>query len=65
MLIRETKAILLNKIDLIEYTNFNKASCHVDLNNVNGKVPFMEISCIRNIGMDKWYNWISKQISSK
>jgi len=65
MLFREAKAILLNKIDLIEYTNFNKASFHVDLNNVNGKVPLMEISCTRNIGMDQWYSWISNEISSK
>jgi hydrogenase nickel incorporation protein HypB len=65
MLFREAKAILLNKIDLIEYTNFNKASFRVDLNNVNGKVPLMEISCTRNIGMDQWFTWISKEISSK
>lgn len=65
MLFREAKVILLNKIDLIEYTNFNKASFRVDLNNVNGKVPFMEISCTRNIGMDQWYNWISNEISIK
>ena len=65
MLFREAKIILLNKIDLLEYTNFNKKSFHVDLNNVNGKVPLMEISCTRNIGMDKWYNWMSNKIASK
>ncbi len=65
MLFREAKVILLNKIDLIEYTNFNKAGFRVDLNNVNGKVPLFEISCTKNIGMDQWYNWISNEISSK
>lgn len=65
MLFREAKAILLNKIDLVEYTNFNKARFSIDLNNVNGKVPLMEISCTGNIGMDDWFNWISKKISSK
>ena len=65
MLFREAKVILLNKIDLIEYTNFNRSSFKVDLNNVNGKVPLMEISCTRNIGMDQWYNWISDQIVLK
>ena len=60
MLFREAKVILLNKIDLFEYTNFNK-----DLNNVNGKVPLFEISCTKNIGMEKWFDWIVTQIISK
>ena len=65
MLFREAKIILLNKIDLIEYTNFNKSCFKVDLNNVNGKVPLMEVSCTRDIGMNQWYTWISNQITSK
>ncbi len=65
MLFREAKVILLNKIDLIEYTNFNKPSFNKDLNNINGKVPLFEISCTKNTGMEKWFDWISKQISSK
>ncbi|MCK5171056.1 MAG: hydrogenase nickel incorporation protein HypB, partial [Bacteroidales bacterium] len=65
MLFREAQVILLNKVDLIEYTNFNKISFNTDLNNVNGKVPFFEISCTGNIGMDQWYDWISSKISSK
>ena len=65
MLFREAQVILLNKVDLIEYTNFNKISFNTDLNNVNGKVPFFEISCTGNIGMDQWYDWISSKISSR
>lgn len=65
MLFREAKAVLLNKIDLIEYTNFNKTTFKVDLNNVNGKVPLIEVSCTRNLGMDQWYTWISNQIINK
>lgn len=65
MLFREAKAILLNKIDLIQYTNFNKSSFHTDLNNVNGKVPLFEVSCTQNLGMEKWYTWITNQIVSK
>ena len=65
MLFREAKAILLNKMDLIEYTNFNKSSFRIDLNNVNGKVPLFEISCTRNINMQQWYDWISNEIKSK
>ena len=62
MLFREAKVILLNKVDLLEHTNFNKTTFYNDLNNVNGKVPLFEISCTKNIGMDQWYAWISNQI---
>lgn len=65
MLFREAKAILLNKIDLIQYTNFNKSSFHADLNNVNGKVPLFEVSCTQNLGMENWYTWLTNQIVSK
>ena len=65
MLFREAKVILLNKIDLLEHTNFSKSSFLKDLNKVNGKVPYFEISCTGNINMEKWYDWISNQIISK
>ncbi len=65
MLFREARAILLNKLDLIEYTNFNKKVFYNDLNNVNGKIPLFEVSFTKNEGVDQWYNWISSQISSK
>jgi len=65
MLFREAKVILLNKIDLLEHTNFNKSSFLKDLNKVNGKVPYFEVSCTANINMEQWYDWISNQIISK
>jgi len=65
MLFREAKAIILNKTDLIQYTNFSMKTFMNDLNNVNGKVPLFEVSCTQNSNMDQWYNWISKQITSK
>lgn len=65
MLFREAEVILLNKIDLIEYTNFNKTSFNIDLNNINGRVPLIEISCTRNVGMEQWYHWISNKITTK
>ena len=65
MLFREAKAIVLNKTDLVQYTNFSMKNFMHDLNNVNGKVPLFEVSCTQNINMEQWYNWISNQITSK
>jgi hydrogenase nickel incorporation protein HypB len=64
MLFREAKAVLLNKIDLIPYTNFNFGNFKIDLDKINSQIPLFEISCTRGDGMKKWYEWISEQIKS-
>jgi hydrogenase nickel incorporation protein HypB len=63
MLFRESAIVLLNKIDLIPYTNFILENFKDDLRNVNPKVPLSEISCTRGDGLYEWYNWIEKQIA--
>jgi len=63
MLFREARAVLLNKIDLIPYTNFNSGSFKSDLKKVNAQVPLFEISCTKGDGLKEWYEWIEEQIS--
>ncbi|MGB8489903.1 MAG: hydrogenase nickel incorporation protein HypB [Bacteroidales bacterium] len=62
MLFREAKAVLLNKIDLIPYTNFNFESFSADLRSINSAVPLFEISATRGDGLENWFEWISEQI---
>jgi hydrogenase nickel incorporation protein HypB len=63
MLFREAKIVLLNKIDLIPYTNFNINSFRSDLKKINSQIPLFEISCTRRDGLTVWYDWIKDQIS--
>jgi hydrogenase nickel incorporation protein HypB len=65
MLFREAKAVLLNKIDLIPYTNFNYESFSSDLKKLNGQIPVFEISCTRGDGLREWYKWIEEHINLK
>ena len=62
MLFREAVAVLLNKIDLIPYTNFSLDSFRADLNKINAQIPLFEISCTRGDGLREWYEWIADQI---
>jgi hydrogenase nickel incorporation protein HypB len=64
MLFREARAVLLNKIDLINYTNFNHESFKTDLRNINADVPLFEISCMKGDGLKEWFDWISGQIKT-
>jgi len=62
LLFREAGAVLLNKIDLIPYTNFNLENFRTDLRNINAGVPLLEISCTKGDGMKEWFKWIEDQI---
>lgn len=62
MLFRDARVVLLNKTDLIPYTNFNLASFRSDLAGLNATVPLFEVSCYQDTGLDNWYNWLSAQL---
>ena len=62
MLFREARAVLLNKVDLIPYTNFNFDNFAADLKMLNSRVNLFELSCTRGDGLENWYKWISEQV---
>jgi hydrogenase nickel incorporation protein HypB len=64
MLFREAWAVLLNKMDLLPYTNFNIDFFRSDLQKINSQVPLLEISCIKGDGLNAWFNWLEAQIMS-
>jgi hydrogenase nickel incorporation protein HypB len=63
MLFREARAVLLNKTDLIPYTNFNLENFRTDLNRINAQIPLFELSCTRGDGLEEWYRWINKELN--
>jgi len=63
LLFRESELMLLNKIDLIPYTNFNKESFYKDLKKINKDLPVIETSCTKNEGLIAWFNWIEQKIN--
>jgi hydrogenase nickel incorporation protein HypB len=63
MLFREAKALILNKTDLIPYTNFSFASFKRDLDKLNPKIPLFKVSCTKNEGLGGWFTWISGKIA--
>lgn len=61
LLFREAKAVVLNKVDLIPYTNFNYNSFMYDLSRIKPGITFFKVSCTKNTGLDEWFEWISDQ----
>jgi len=64
MLFREARAVILNKIDLIPYTNFNLTDFKSDLKMINARVSLFEVSCTRGDGLEMWFDWIGEKIKS-
>lgn len=62
MLFRDAKAVILNKMDLLEYTNFSYQNFVKDLREVNPNVPLIETSCSKNSGLEEWYKWLREKI---
>jgi hydrogenase nickel incorporation protein HypB len=65
MLFREAKAVLLNKMDLIPYTNFNIGFFRSDLKRINAQIPLFELSCTKGDGLLEWYTWIENRIITR
>jgi len=61
MLFRDARAVILNKIDLLEHTNFNYDAFIKDLRQVNPTVPLFETSCTRGEGLQDWYRWLEQE----
>jgi len=63
MLFSEAKAVLLNKTDLIPYTNFNLNNFKKDLKKINAQIPLFEISCTSGDGLKEWFGWLSEKLN--
>ena len=58
MLFRDAEAVILNKTDLMPYTNFNYEKFSEDLRNINPHVPLFEVSCVTKQGLTDWFDWL-------
>jgi hydrogenase nickel incorporation protein HypB len=56
-------ALLINKIDLIPFTDFNMRLMHERVKKLNPDIHIFEISCKTGEGLDRWFDWLKKTIS--
>ena len=51
--------MLLNKIDLLPYLNFDVEACIANARRVNPKIRVLQVSATTGEGMDTWYSWLA------
>ncbi len=62
MLFRQAKLVILNKIDLLDYVNFDKDQFYLNLKRINSEIPVVETSCITGQGLEGWFDWLTHNI---
>jgi hydrogenase nickel incorporation protein HypB len=62
---RRSGALIINKIDLLEYTDFDMDQVKKNALAINPKFKIFEISCRTQAGMDSWYGWLSESVTYK
>ncbi|WP_352411889.1 hydrogenase nickel incorporation protein HypB [Mixta sp. BE291] len=53
--------MILNKIDLLPYLDFDVAACIANARQVNPQIEVIQLSATRGDGMDCWLNWLEQQ----
>lgn len=65
---RAAKLMLINKMDLLPYVNFNIEQCIANAQRVNPNIQTYCVSATSGAGMEDWYRWVEdalQQFASK
>lgn len=65
LIFRQADAILINKIDLIPYTDFNLSQFKQDAAQINPDAQMFEVSARTGEGMEKWAEWLVARVEEK
>ena len=58
---RASEVMILNKIDLLPYVQFDVERCLDFARKVNPKIQVLQLSATRGDGLDDWYGWLRQQ----
>lgn len=64
LMFRESKVLLINKIDLIPYLDLNLERFREEALKVNPDLTIFEVSCKTGEGLDAWYAWLKGQVKA-
>ncbi|WP_026197712.1 hydrogenase nickel incorporation protein HypB [Sciscionella marina] len=61
---RGADLVVLNKVDLVTYVDFDEDRFHADLRTINPSAPVQRVSATRGTGMRDWFAWLTEQAHS-
>ena len=63
LMFQESRALLINKIDLLPYVNCDVGKIRERALQLNANLEIFEISCRTGVGLDGWADWLRQQVS--
>lgn len=64
LMFRVCDALVVNKIDYLELSDFDMNAMKERVLNLNPKIKIFEVSCRTGQGIEKWADWLKDEISS-
>lgn len=61
----ESRVMILNKIDLLPYVNFNVDRASAFARSINKNIEIFPLSATTGQGMDAWYAWLRQERAKK
>jgi hydrogenase nickel incorporation protein HypB len=65
LMFRESALLLINKIDLLKYTNFNLEDAKANARKVHPDLEIIDISCTTGEGVSEWISWLGQRYQKK
>ncbi|MCT8976685.1 hydrogenase nickel incorporation protein HypB [Clostridium sp. CX1] len=65
LMFEKSEAVILNKTDLIEFTNFSKEEFYKDIKALNVNAKIFETSCVKEQGIEELCGWLKEKIEAK
>ena len=65
LMFRLAKALIINKTDLLPYTNCRTEKIVTDVTSLNPELTIFETSCTQNTGLDRWKGWLEEEVHKK
>jgi hydrogenase nickel incorporation protein HypB len=64
LMFRESRAMLLNKMDLLPHTNFDVDAAIADARALNPAIEVIKLSALTGEGLDAWFDWLESRIQA-
>lgn len=58
-------AVVLNKVDLLPYTGFDREAFWQGVRRVNPGAARFEVSCRTEAGLSDWYEWFGARLGRR
>ena len=65
LIFKESAVTVLNKVDILPYTNFDMAAAREDITTLHPDAYIIETPCTTGQGLAQWFDWLRARVRAK